>query len=95
MFGFGVGFFILLKIPLLGVLVYGIAEASTAYLITKITDPPPPQANAEKYAASQVEWKNKHKFLKLPLENLDAHNIEMALKSRVRPDNDLPGKMYS
>lgn len=31
-----------MKIPLLGVLIYGIAEASTAYLITKITDPPPP-----------------------------------------------------
>src|SRR5262249_43258676 len=36
LFGFGVGFFIFLKIPLVGVLIYGIAEASTAYLITKI-----------------------------------------------------------
>jgi hypothetical protein len=39
LFGFGVGFYIFLRIPLLGVLIYGIAEASTAYLITKITDP--------------------------------------------------------
>jgi len=37
LFGFGVGFYLFLKIPLLGVLIYGIAEASTAYLITKVT----------------------------------------------------------
>lgn len=41
LFGFGLGFYVLVKIPLVGVLIYGIAEASTAYLITKITDPPP------------------------------------------------------
>jgi uncharacterized protein involved in cysteine biosynthesis len=34
LFGFGVGFYIFQRIPLLGVLIYGIAEASTAYLIT-------------------------------------------------------------
>jgi hypothetical protein len=37
LFGFAVGFYIFLKIPLLGILIYGIAEVSTAYLITKIT----------------------------------------------------------
>lgn len=36
LFGFGVGFYLLLKTPILGVLIYGIAEASTAYLITKV-----------------------------------------------------------
>ncbi|TVY55883.1 hypothetical protein LCER1_G001946 [Lachnellula cervina] len=36
LFGFGVGFYIFLRIPLLGVLIYGIAEASTAYLITNM-----------------------------------------------------------
>ncbi|KAL8729687.1 MAG: hypothetical protein Q9181_004908 [Wetmoreana brouardii] len=76
LFGFGVGFYIFLKIPLLGVLIYGIAEASTAYLITKITDPPPPPAYSEKFAESQVRWTNKHEFLRLPLANLDAHNSE-------------------
>lgn len=40
--GFGIGWVLLVKIPLAGVLVYGIAEASTAYLITKITEPVPP-----------------------------------------------------
>ena len=72
LFGFGIGFYVLLRVPLLGVLIYGIAEASTAYLITKITDPPPPPSHSQGFAASQLEWKNKHEFLKLSLSNLDA-----------------------
>lgn len=73
LFGFGVGFYIFLRIPLLGVLIYGIAEASTAYLITKITDPPPPPSQSEGFAASQQEWRNKHEFLNLKLLDLDVH----------------------
>lgn len=69
--GFGVGFYLLLKVPVLGVLVYGIAEASTAYLITKITDPPPLPSESAGYAESQVRWKNQHEFLKLDLAHLD------------------------
>jgi hypothetical protein len=65
LFGFGVGFYIFLRIPLLGVLIYGIAEASTAYLITKISDPPPPPERSEGFVASQVTWRNKHEFLRL------------------------------
>jgi hypothetical protein len=75
LFGFGIGFYILLKTPLLGVLIYGIAEASTAYLITKITDPPPPPVDRIKYAESQVRWTNKHEFLTLPLSKLDSLNV--------------------
>ncbi|KAI0018159.1 formamidase [Xylariomycetidae sp. FL0641] len=75
LFGFGIGFYTLLRVPLLGVLIYGIAEASTAYLITKITDPPPPpDASPEakaRFVAEQQEWKNKHEFLNLSLANLD------------------------
>lgn len=59
---------------MLGVLVYGIAEASTAYLITKITDPPPPPSESVGYAESQVRWKNQHEFLKLDLAHLDRLN---------------------
>ncbi|KAL8776908.1 MAG: hypothetical protein Q9194_002862 [Teloschistes cf. exilis] len=96
LFGFGVGFYIFLKIPLLGVLIYGIAEASTAYLITKITDPPPFPAHSEKFAESQVRWTNKHEFLRLSLANLDAQNRET---SNRRLDSgqtrDLPGKRFS
>lgn len=76
LFGFGVGFYILLQIPLFGVLVYGIAEASTAYLVTKITDPPPPVSDkmaCEEFVMSQQEWRNKHEFLSVSLSNLDSH----------------------
>ncbi|EHA50064.1 hypothetical protein MCOR27_004014 [Pyricularia oryzae] len=72
LFGFGIGFYILLRVPLLGVLIYGIAEASTAYLITKITDPPPPPSELAAYVESQKVWKNKHEFLSLSLGDLDA-----------------------
>jgi hypothetical protein len=75
LFGFAITFTVFLKIPLVGVLIYGIAEASTAYLITKITDPPPSPAEATaKFIESQVTWKNKHEFLSLPLAALDALN---------------------
>lgn len=73
LFGFGVGFYIFLRIPLLGVLIYGIAEASTAYLITKITDPPPTPAQSVGFAESQQRWTNKHEFLSLDWANLDSH----------------------
>ncbi len=71
LFGFGLGFYILIRIPLVGVLIYGIAEASTAYLITKITDPPPLQAEFDDYASDQLVWKNKHEFLSMSLWSLD------------------------
>lgn len=71
LFGFGIGFYVLLRVPLLGVLIYGIAEASTAYLITKVTDPPPPQADSVAFAANQQVWTNKQKFLSLSLANMD------------------------
>jgi hypothetical protein len=72
LFGFGIGFYVLIRIPLVGVLIYGIAEASTAYLITKITDPPPAPEKMEQFAVSQQVWRNKHEFLNLSLSNLDS-----------------------
>ncbi|PNY30014.1 Uncharacterized protein TCAP_00072 [Tolypocladium capitatum] len=71
LFGFGLGFYVLTRVPLVGVLIYGIAEASTAYLITKVTDPPPPPSDMREYAARQQVWTNKHEFLGLSLANLD------------------------
>ncbi|OAQ93149.1 transmembrane protein [Purpureocillium lilacinum] len=71
LFGFGLGFYILIRVPLVGVFIYGIAEASTAYLITKITDPPPPPAKMKEFVSGQQEWRNKHEFLSLSLANLD------------------------
>lgn len=71
LFGFGLGFYLLVKVPLVGVLIYGIAEASTAFLITKVTDPPPPPADMASFATSQQRWENGHEFLSLSLANLD------------------------
>ncbi|PMD67352.1 uncharacterized protein K444DRAFT_516252 [Hyaloscypha bicolor E] len=85
LFGFGVGFYIFLRIPLLGVLIYGIAEASTAYLITKISDPPPKPAESEGFAASQQEWRNKHEFLSMSLFNLDTDSSPNAAQVTQTP----------
>lgn len=88
LFGFGIGFYALLRVPLLGVLIYGIAEASTAYLITKVTDPPPAPSNSDGFAASQQEWKNKQKFLSLSLKNLDTIHDKPPAYSEVDPHPD-------
>lgn len=95
LFGFGLGFYVFVKIPLVGVLIYGLAEASTAYLITKITEPPPPPAEAENFKADDIRWKNKHEFLNLSWEKLDAYNIakhEPGQHSEVR---QTPRKSFS
>ncbi|KAI1117829.1 transmembrane protein UsgS [Nemania sp. NC0429] len=84
LFGFGISFYILLRVPLLGVLIYGIAEASTAYLITKITDPPPPPnvsaQQQESFIVGQQVWRNKHEFLDLSIFNLDAVSSKQSNK---------------
>ncbi|KAI9708310.1 MAG: hypothetical protein M1820_004014 [Bogoriella megaspora] len=97
LFGFGVGFFIFLKIPLLGVLIYGVAEASTAYLITKVTEPPPPPSEAEQYRQESVHWTNKHEFLNLSLSNLDSNNVstDQAQADPTRLPPSLPTKKFS
>ncbi|KAF3479933.1 transmembrane protein UsgS [Arthroderma uncinatum] len=87
LFGFAVGFYIMLRIPILGVLLYGIAEASTAYLVTKITDPPPPPAYSEGFAEGQVTWTNKHLFLRLPLEALDLPNVKASEGKKISEVN--------
>ncbi|KAF7510806.1 hypothetical protein GJ744_005906 [Endocarpon pusillum] len=98
LFGFALAFTVMVKIPLVGVLIYGIAEASTAYLITKITEPPPPPSQAKEYAESEVRWKNKHQFLELPLDKLDKFNLsnisheEIQAKKRAEA---LPGKQFT
>lgn len=90
------GFFVFLKIPLLGVLIYGIAEASTAFLITKITDPPPPPTEWKDYAEKQAHWTNKHEFLKLPLQSMDALNVNRSNKAAQDPTaTELKGRQFS
>lgn len=63
---------------------YGIAQASTAYLITKITDPPPPPDRSEGFAEKQVTWQNKHDFLQLSIDTLDRINVSAVDKSRAK-----------
>ncbi|PYH49005.1 transmembrane protein UsgS [Aspergillus saccharolyticus JOP 1030-1] len=75
LFGFAFAFTHVMKAPFVGVLLYGVAQASTAYLVTKITDPPPSPALKEGFAETQTTWKNKHDFLRLPLDNLDKLNV--------------------
>lgn len=94
LFGFAFGFTIILKTPFIGVLMYGVAEASTAYLVTKITDPPPAPADSEGFAESQVTWTNKHDFLQLSLDNIDNLNVVADNKEAdAKPSS--PGKKFS
>lgn len=72
---------------------YGVAEASTAYLVTKITDPPPPPAESADFAESQVTWKNKHDFLRLSLDNLDKLNVDT--DEHDQKDSGSPGKKFT
>jgi hypothetical protein len=93
LFGFAFGFTVILKTPFIGVLMYGVAEASTAYLVTKITDPPPPPASSEGFAESQVTWANKHDFLQLSLDKIDNLNVASDEKDGAQPSP--PGKKFS
>lgn len=62
LFGFGLCFYILVKqFPWVGLLTVGFAETSAAYLITKVTDPPPSQSSKLiEWNSSQLVW-NKEK----------------------------------
>ena len=103
LFGFSVAFAVLVKIPLLGVLMYGIAEAATAYLITKITEPPPPPSSSgdedRDFIESEVRWKNKHLFLALPFDRLDEFNAKVigseGEKEKRQRVGDMAGKRFT
>lgn len=68
LFGFGLCYFLLIKkFPWFGLLIYGFAESSVAYLITKVSDPPPNQiSQLVHWNASQLVW-NKEKELEIIL----------------------------
>ena len=99
LFGFSAAFAVMVKIPLLGVLIYGVAEASTAYLITKITEPPPPPTENKEFIESEVRWKNKHLFLNLPLDRLDEFNAKMTGADNATRQAErvaaMPGKKFT
>lgn len=95
LYGFAFSFFLALKIPLVGVLIYGIAEASTAYLVTKITEPPPPPPALEEFRQSDVHWKNKKAFLSMPLHKLDRLNIKARRKEDEKPESIGQGRTFT
>ena len=95
LFGFSAAFAVMVKIPLFGVLIYGIAEASTAYLITKITEPPPPPGNEKEFIDSEVRWKNKHLFLDLPMDRLDEFNAKLSGAKKTESIPQIPRKNFS
>lgn len=72
MFGFGCGFYWILKIPFVGVLGYGIAEASAAYLITKVSEPlPPPGPELYKWVENEMTWTKQNVMLSGATLNTD------------------------
>lgn len=89
----------MLKTPFVGVLMYGIAQASTAYLVTKITDPPPPPERSEGFAEKQITWENKHDFLQLSVDTLDRINVSSVDKTQAKSTgadvSPSTGKNYS
>ncbi|KAF2722299.1 hypothetical protein K431DRAFT_222263 [Polychaeton citri CBS 116435] len=95
LYGFALAFFMMIKVPLVGVLVYGIAEASTAYLITKITEPPPLPADVEHFKQNDVRWHYKQAFLDLPLEGIDHFNIGNVKGKLERHAPELKGKAFT
>jgi hypothetical protein len=105
MFGFGAGFFLLLKIPFLGVLVYGFAQASAAYLITKITDPPPGPNRIIQWTESQAIWTTKDEHLATAISSdgfgqLEPSSLPGAWNGRTshasqpRPSSNTPPPSY-
>ncbi|RAL10296.1 transmembrane protein UsgS [Aspergillus homomorphus CBS 101889] len=93
LFGFAFAFTHVMKAPFIGVLLYGVAQASTAYLVTKITDPPPSPAEKERFAETQTTWTNKHDFLRLPFDSLDKLNVHEEDEKPKAPDT--PSRRFS
>ncbi|GKZ32687.1 hypothetical protein AbraIFM66950_002286 [Aspergillus brasiliensis] len=92
LFGFAFAFTIVLKTPFIGVLLYGVAQAATAYLVTKVTDAPPAPSEKEGFAETQVTWKNKHEFLRLSLDNIDQLNKAPEEEKPKAPE--VPGRNF-
>lgn len=57
--GFGMGYyFAIFKFPWVGLLIYGLAESSMAYMIRKISEPPPDQMQLVRWTVDQLVWKD-------------------------------------
>lgn len=62
LFGFGCCFYLgIRQFPWIGLLIYGFAESAAAYLITKVSDPPPSQASQLiQWNPTQLVWNKAH-----------------------------------
>lgn len=66
LFGFGLCYFTLIYyLPWIGILIYGFAESSAAFLVTKVSDSPPEHANQIiDWNATQLVWnKDKENYI--------------------------------
>ncbi|KAG7721421.1 hypothetical protein KL949_001153 [Ogataea haglerorum] len=62
LYGFSLMFYLLLRLPIIGLLVYGVAEAATGHLTTKISDPPPNITGPllQRWAQEQCLWNKEY-----------------------------------
>ncbi|BFZ56814.1 hypothetical protein PYCC9005_003862 [Savitreella phatthalungensis] len=61
LFGFALPFFLALRLPYIGILAYGLASASAAFVVTKVTRPPqgppaPEPITLQSYAEDECLW---------------------------------------
>ncbi|GES88744.1 transmembrane protein UsgS [Rhizophagus clarus] len=63
LFGFSMGFYPLVRLPLFGMLFYGVAQSATALILVKTTEPPPPPGMEMSYKIDYryVDPRNKKK----------------------------------
>ncbi len=55
--GFSLPFYLALRIPYLGILAYGIASASAAFLVSKVSNPPPDnRSELGEYIMNELSW---------------------------------------
>ncbi|ORY84417.1 hypothetical protein BCR37DRAFT_391996 [Protomyces lactucae-debilis] len=75
-FGFALPFVLALRIPYVGIMTYGLASTCAAFLVSKVTTPPPESGDLtdlQAYAASEVVWtQGRRNLVKAGLEKLDA-----------------------
>lgn len=87
LFGFSLPFFLSMRLPYVGVLVYGLAAASTAFLVSKVSGPPPSEvSDLTDYAEKEVPWtQGRRNLIKAGWEKvsaLDGPSPSVASKSR-------------
>lgn len=93
LFGFALPFFLLMRIPYIGVLSYGIASSSAAFLVSKITHPPPHNhEKLEVYASKEMFWtqgrKNLVKSSWDKLQDLDDSHWRKVTVASERKENE-------